>query len=104
RAPVSASWPGRGDEGAASFGVRARLGRSSTRGHARGRYWFGEAIQPAIWARELKPSLFRMPRDVTLDGALGYEQAGPICLLLRPSATNRATSSSRLPGSSDATS
>jgi len=30
-----------------------------SRGH-----WFGEAIQPAIWARELKPSLLRMPRTM----------------------------------------
>jgi hypothetical protein len=30
--------------------------------HISGRYCFGDAIQPAIWALDLNPSLFRMLR------------------------------------------
>ena len=59
-------------------------------------YWSGEAIQAAIWARELKPSLFKMLRTWLSTVLSEMNRRVPICLLVRPSATSRATSASRL--------
>src|SRR5437660_6087968 len=55
------------------------------------------ATQPAIWARELKPSLFRMLRTWLSTVRSEMNRRAPICLLLRPSAISRATSASRRP-------
>src|SRR5262249_14779681 len=57
---------------------------------------FPDAIQPAIWARELKPSLLRMLRTWLSTVRSEMNRRAPICLLVRPSATSRATSASRL--------
>src|SRR5919108_4993373 len=51
--------------------------------------------QPAIWARELNPSLFRMLRTWLSTVRSEMKRRAPICLLLRPSATRLATSASR---------
>src|SRR5690348_3390061 len=58
-------------------------------------YACGEAIQAAIWARELKPSLLRMLRTWLSTVRSEMNRRAPICLLVRPSATSRATSASR---------
>ena len=55
------------------------------------RHSFDDAIQPAIWARELNPSLFSMLRTWLSTVRSEMNRRAPICLLLRPSATRRAT-------------
>src|SRR6266852_8168119 len=55
------------------------------------------ATQLAIWARELKPSLFRMVRTWLSTVRSEMKRRAPIGLLLSPSATSLATSASRLP-------
>ena len=65
----------------------ARSSASATR--------FDDAIQAAIWARELNPSLFRMLRTWLSTVCSEMNRRAPISLLLRPSATSRATSASR---------
>src|SRR2546429_6815265 len=54
-----------------------------------------DATHPAICARELNPSLFRMLRTWLSTVRSEMKRRAPICLLLRPSATRRATSTSR---------
>jgi MFS family permease len=55
------------------------------------------ADQLAIWARELKPSLLRMPRMWLATVLSDMKSRAPISLLVKPSATKRATSISRFP-------
>jgi hypothetical protein len=64
------------------------------------RYWFDDAIQAAIRARVLAPSLFRMLRTWLSTVCSEMNRRAPISLLLRPSATSRATSASRLESNS----
>ena len=52
-------------------------------------------IQLAICAREFTPSLFIMLRICVATVGSEMKRRAPICLLLKPSATNRATSTSR---------
>ncbi len=59
------------------------------------RYGFDDAIRAATWARELTPSLLRMLRTWLSTVCTEMNRRAPISLLLRPSATNRATSASR---------
>ena len=56
-----------------------------------------DAIQPAICARVLTPSLLRMLRTWLSTVRSEMKRRAPICLLLRPSATSRATSACRFP-------
>src|SRR5215472_6724888 len=59
-------------------------------------YRSGDVTQAAIWARELAPSLLRMLRTWLSTVRSEMNRRVPICLLVRPSATSRATSASRL--------
>ncbi len=88
---------------------RAVRGRRCLRDHRSGRHPAREArpmstaaarscsdaIQLAIWARESNPSLFKMLRTWVATVRSEMKRRVPICLLVRPSATNLATSTSR---------
>src|SRR5215831_12228344 len=78
--------------------VPEHFGQAIVHGHRL--YRSGAAIQPAIWARELKPSLFRMLRTWLSTVRSEMNRRPPISLLLSPSATSRATSTSRGPRTS----
>src|SRR5439155_10367732 len=67
----------------------------------RARHRLAAATQPAICARELNPSLFRMLRTWLSTVRSEMKRRAPICLLLRPSATRRATSTSRFASTPD---
>jgi len=53
--------------------------------------YLGDVIQTAIWARELRPSLFMMLLTWAATVRSEMKRRAPICLLLRPSATSRPT-------------
>jgi hypothetical protein len=82
---------------AAAVGVALLAARLAARPRKRpALYGPGADIQAAIWARELKPSLFRMLRTWLSTVRSEMNRRLPISLLVRPSATSRATSASRL--------
>lgn len=55
------------------------------------RYWSSVATQAAICAREPTPSLFMMLRTWLSTVRSEMNRRAPICLLVSPSATSRAT-------------
>ena len=72
-----------------------RTSPAGSRPGGRPAYRSADATHPAIWARELKPSLFRMLRTWESTVRSEMNRRAPICLLLSPSATKRPTSTSR---------
>jgi len=67
------------------------------------RYRFDDAIQPAIWVREVNPSLFSMLRIWPSTVRSDTQRRAPICLFPKPSATSPATSASSKTSSVDET-